>query len=186
MLENLPVCTNGCMSSFTEFKILIVIHLFSISMCNILHTYLYKCCVTGYTMEKWVTIKIPTDLLIEVGKFLETKGKKLGYPSKTQFISEAIRESLNNTQKMDNNEKILQEIGIINRKFDEITESNQRMMSRIHLLALSAGEKQEITSGLKMEDLLKDVSPPEPRKINPKAVKKLIEQKKKLLEKTTG
>jgi len=145
MLENSPVCTNGCMSSFTEFKILIVIHFFSISVCNILHTYFYKSCVIGYTMEKWVTIKIPTDLLIEVGKFLETRGKKLGYPSKTQFISEAIRESLNNAQKTDNNEKILEEMGIMNRKLDDFYEISRKLPYDVHrlLMMFNEGEKPD-------------------------------------------
>jgi len=140
MLENSPVCTNGCMSSFTEFKILIVIHFFSILLCNILHPYLYKHCVTGYTMEKWVTIKIPTDLLIEVGKFLETRGKKLGYPSKTQFISEAIRESLNNAQKTDHNEKILEEMGIMNRKLDDFYEISRKLPYDVHRLLMMFNE----------------------------------------------
>jgi len=145
MLENLPVCTKGCMSSFTEFKILIVIHFFSILMCNILHPHLYKCCVIGYTMEKWVTIKIPTDLLIEVGKFLETKGKKLGYPTKTQFISEAIRESLSGTQKMDNSKKILDEVGIMNRKLDDFYEISRKLPHDVCrlLMMFSEGEKPD-------------------------------------------
>lgn len=96
-------------------------------------------------MEKWVTIKIPTDLLIEVGKFLETRGKKLGYPSKTQFISEAIRESLNSTQKTDNNKKILEEIGLINMKMDDFYEINRKLPYDIWglLMQFNEGEKPD-------------------------------------------
>jgi len=94
-------------------------------------------------MEKWVTIKIPTDLLIEVGKFLETKGKKLGYPTKTQFISEAIRESLSGTQKRDYNEKILDEVGIMNRKLDDFYEISRKLPHDVCrlLMMFSEGEK---------------------------------------------
>jgi len=91
-------------------------------------------------MEKWVTIKIPTDLLIEVGKFLETRGKKLGYPSKTQFISEAIRESLNNAQKTDHNEKILEEMGIMNRKLDDFYEISRKLPYDVHRLLMMFNE----------------------------------------------
>jgi len=96
-------------------------------------------------MEKWVTIKIPTDLLIEVGKFLETKGKKLGYPTKTQFISEAIREALSGTQKTDNNEKILEEMGIMNRKLDDFYEISRKLPYDVHrlLMMFSEGERPD-------------------------------------------
>jgi len=93
-------------------------------------------------MEKWVTIKIPTDLLIEVGKFLETGGKKLGYPSKTQFISEAVREKLEKIQSGEEHseQKILEEIGSMNRKLDDFYEIRRKLPHDIWRLLMLFNE----------------------------------------------
>jgi len=71
-------------------------------------------------MHSWITIKVPSDLSEEVESFLRTKqGKSLGYPSKTQFFAESIRESLQkHAKKRDGETKILEEIGMIHREVE--------------------------------------------------------------------
>ena len=74
-------------------------------------------------MPSWITIKIPEDLSKEVESFLRTKqGKSLGYPTKTQFFAESIRESLQkHTTKRSVETKVLEEIGMIHREIDGYT-----------------------------------------------------------------
>ena len=71
-------------------------------------------------MPSWITIKIPEDLSKEVESFLRTKqGKSLGFPSKTQFFAESIRESIQkHTTKRGGGTKILEEIGMIHREIE--------------------------------------------------------------------
>ena len=71
-------------------------------------------------MPSWITIKIPEDLSKEVESFLRTKqGKSLGFPSKTQFFAESIRESIQkHTTKRGEGTKILEEIGMIHREIE--------------------------------------------------------------------
>ena len=71
-------------------------------------------------MPSWITIKIPEDLSKEVESFLRTKqGKSLGYPTKTQFFAESIRESLQkHTKKRSVETKVLEEIGMIHREIE--------------------------------------------------------------------
>jgi len=73
-------------------------------------------------MPNWITIKIPEDLSKEADSFLQTKrGKALGYPSKTQFFAESIRESLQKHTTKREETKILEEIGMIHRQIDGYT-----------------------------------------------------------------
>ena len=73
-------------------------------------------------MPSWITIKIPSDLSEEVDSFLRTKrGKALGYPSKTQFFAESIRESLQKHTTGGEEAKILAEIGMLHMEIDRST-----------------------------------------------------------------
>ena len=110
-------------------------------------------------MEKWVTIKIPTALLIEVGKFLETRGKKLGFPTKTQFISEAVREKLNKPSE----QRLFEELAMMDGRLDQIYEMSKNIPYRVHSLLMSnEGElKDELkikAKNAKSEKLLEKTS----------------------------
>jgi len=121
------------------------------------------------------TVTIDQELWSALADWLETeKAKKLGYHSKAQFCTEAVRELLEYRSKnRPTEQKILEEIGLINMKMDDFYEINRKLPHEISRLVM----------------MFNEVKIPADSKI--KAVKAWKQKSKKvklekLLEKTSG
>jgi metal-responsive CopG/Arc/MetJ family transcriptional regulator len=53
--------------------------------------------VRGTGLRKWKTVQLPEDLLQNVDRIIATPG--LGYTSRSEFIKEAVRMRIQETQK---------------------------------------------------------------------------------------
>ncbi|MCH7647738.1 MAG: hypothetical protein IIA83_03935 [Thaumarchaeota archaeon] len=108
-------------------------------------------------MPNWITIKIPEDLSKEVDSFLQTKqGKMLGFPSKTQFFAESIRESLQKHTTKREESKVLEEIGLIHRQIDGYTSKIDeiRRFVEMHSFLLHSVMKMDESKEVLRESLL--------------------------------
>ena len=88
------------------------------------------------------TVTIDQELWTALADWLESeKAKKLGYHSKAQFCTEAVRELLEyHSQNKPSEQKILEEIGIMNRKLDDFYEISRKLPHEVSRLLMMFNE----------------------------------------------
>jgi len=93
------------------------------------------------------TVTIDQELWSALADWLESeKAKKLGYHSKAQFCTEAVRELLEyHSKNKPSEQKILEELGIMNRKLDDFYEMRRTLPHDIWglLMQFNEGKKPD-------------------------------------------
>jgi len=84
------------------------------------------------------TVTIDQELWSALADWLESeKAKKLGYHSKAQFCTEAVRELLEyHSKNKPSEQKILEELGIMNRKLDDFYEISRKLPHEVSRLLM--------------------------------------------------
>jgi len=121
------------------------------------------------------TVTIDQELWSALADWLESeKAKKLGYHSKAQFCTEAVRELLEyHRQNKPSEQMLLDELGIMNRKLDDFYEISRKLPHEVYRLLMM------FNKGKNLDDLKIKTA---------KAWKQKSKKAKseKLLEKTSG
>jgi len=94
------------------------------------------------------TVTIDQELWYALDEWLKSKkAKKMGYHSKAQFCTEAVRELLDyHSMNKPSEQKILEEIGMVNRKLDKFYDFERTLPHDIVrlLMMFSEGKQQKL------------------------------------------
>ncbi len=120
------------------------------------------------------TVTIDQELWSALADWLESeKAKRLGYHSKAQFCTEAVRELLEyHRQNKPSEQRLFEELLIMNRRLDDFYEISRKLPYKVRRLLV--GDEGELKDDLKIKAV-------KAWKQNPKNTKL-----EKLLEKTSG
>ena len=120
------------------------------------------------------TVTIDQELWSALADWLESeKAKRLGYHSKAQFCTEAVRELLEyHRQNKPSEQRLFEELLIMNGRLDEIYEISRKLPYKVHRLLV--GNEGELKDDLKIKTA---------KAWTQKSKKAKLE---KLLEKTNG
>lgn len=94
------------------------------------------------------TVTLDQELWYALDEWLKSKkAKKMGYHSKAQFCTEAVRELLDyHSMNKPSEQKILEEIGMVNRKLDKFYDFERTLPHDIVrlLMMFSEGKQQKL------------------------------------------